>query len=65
MIRLDDDQIPWHDGMTVADVLASVPDGRQYAVITVNGRYVSRPAFEHYLIPDNAEIRLIPMIAGG
>ena len=65
MIRLDDEQMPWHDGMTVADLLESVPDGHQYAVIKVNGRYVSRPEFKKYLIPDDAEIRLIPMIAGG
>lgn len=55
----------WYDGMTVTDLLASVPDGDQYAVIRVNGRYVSRPEFKTYTIPDNAEIRLIPMIAGG
>lgn len=65
MISLDEDQMPWHDGMTVADLLASVPHSHQYAVIKVNGRYVSRPDFEKYEIPDNAEIRLIPMIAGG
>ncbi len=65
MIKLDEDQIPWQDGMTVADLLESVPDGHQYAVIKVNDRYVSRPDFKQYEIPDNAEIRLIPMIAGG
>jgi len=65
VIRLDDDHLPWRDGMTVADLLALVPDGHQYAVIKVNGRYVSRPVFKKYMIPDNAEIRLIPMIAGG
>ena len=65
MIRLDEDQMSWHHGMTVADLLELVPDGHQYAVIKVNGRYVSRPDFKQYEIPDNAEIRLIPMIAGG
>ena len=65
MIRLDDDQIPWHEGMTVSELLESVPGGHQYAVIKVNGRYVSRPEFKEYVIPDNAEVRLIPMIAGG
>jgi thiamine biosynthesis protein ThiS len=65
VISLDDDQMPWRDGMTVADLLELVADGHQYAVIKVNGRYVSRPEFKSYMIPDNAEIRLIPMIAGG
>ncbi len=65
MIRLDEDQMPWHKGMTVADLLETIPDADQYAVIKVNGRYVSRPDFKQYEIPDHAEVRLIPMIAGG
>ena len=65
MIKLDEDQMPWHRGMTVTDLLGLVPDGHKYAVVKVNGRYVSRPEFKRYEIPDNAEIRLIPMIAGG
>jgi len=65
VITLDEDQKSWHDGMTIADLLETVPDGDQYAVIKVNGRYVSRPKFNRYKIPDNAEVRLIPMIAGG
>ncbi len=65
MISLDDDQMPWHNGMTVADLLETIADADQYAVVKVNGRYVSRPEFNKYEIPDNAEIRLIPMIAGG
>ena len=65
MIKLDEKKIAWASGMTVADLLDDIPKGHQYAVIKVNGRYVSRPDFKQYEIPDNAEIRLIPMIAGG
>ena len=51
--------------MTVADLLAKVRDAHHYAVVKVDGRYVSRPNFDSYPIPDQAEIYLIPMIAGG
>ena len=65
MITLDGEQMPWQKGMTVSHLLQEIADAHQYAVIRVNGRYVSRPSFDTHVIPDNAEIYLIPMIAGG
>ena len=65
MITLDGERRPWHGGMTVSQLLQEITDAHQYAVIKINGRYVSRPSFDTYVIPDNAEIYLIPMIAGG
>ena len=51
--------------MTVSQLLQEIDDTHQYAVIRVNDQYVSRPNFDSYMIPDRAEIYLIPMIAGG
>ena len=65
MITLNDEKIPWKEGMTVTDLLSGIDDPRPYAVIRVNGKYVSRPHFDDYRIPDGAEIYLIPMVAGG
>lgn len=65
MITLDGEQKPWKSGMTISHLLQEIADNHQYAVIKLNGRYVSRPNFDTHVIPDNAEIYLIPMIAGG
>lgn len=65
MIHVDDNPFPWRDALTVADLLEEIPEADQYAVIRLNGRYVSRPDFEKTTIPDNARIFLIPLIAGG
>lgn len=65
MITLDGQQISWKKGMTVSQLLKEIDDTHQYAVIRVNDQYVSRPNFDSYMIPDEAEIYLIPMIAGG
>ncbi|MDX2445701.1 MAG: MoaD/ThiS family protein [Desulfobacterales bacterium] len=62
---LDGEKVPWQSGMTVSQLLQEIADAHQYAVIRVNGKYVSRPSFDRFVIPDNAEIYLIPMIAGG
>jgi thiamine biosynthesis protein ThiS len=65
MIYLDGKEIPWHDGMTVADLLRQIGDSHPYAVVRVNDTVVSRPHFDTHQIPDQAEIHLIAMIAGG
>ena len=65
MIFVNDEKIPWQAGMTARDLLNGLEGDHDYAVIRVNGTYVSKPHFEEYLIPDKAEIYLIPMIVGG
>ncbi|BBO71697.1 hypothetical protein DSCA_56270 [Desulfosarcina alkanivorans] len=65
MIYLDDREIPWQEGLTVAAMLAGLADGHLYAVVKLDGRLVSRPHFSTTPIPDGARVRLIPMIAGG
>jgi thiamine biosynthesis protein ThiS len=58
-------QFPWREGMTIADLLGEMEDSNSYAVVRVNDRYVSRPDFDKTVIPDDAEVLLIPMISGG
>jgi sulfur carrier protein ThiS len=65
MIRVDEKTLPWHAEMTVADLLRKLGDTHPYPVVRINTRYISRPNFEKTMIPDEADIYLVPMIAGG
>ena len=65
MIKVDDKSYPWYEGMTIADLLRDIEATYPYPVVRVNTRYVSRPDFHKTLIPDKAQVYLIPMIAGG
>lgn len=65
MIKVGDKNIPWHEGITVTDLLSMLEDPYPYAVVRINERIVSRPNFDKTFIPDDAEVFLIPMIAGG
>jgi sulfur carrier protein ThiS len=51
--------------MTISDLLDELGDPHPYAVVRINQTYVSRPDFNRTTIPDDAEVFLIPMIAGG
>ena len=65
MIRIGRKNIPWHNGMTVSELLRILEDPYPYAVVRINETIVSRPNFDETPVPDNADVFLIPMIAGG
>jgi thiamine biosynthesis protein ThiS len=65
MIQVAGKQIAWREGLTVSDLLDELKDSHPYAVVRINEHYVTRPNFEYTFIPDDAEVYLIPMIAGG
>jgi sulfur carrier protein len=65
VIKVGDRKLPWRKGMTVADLIRELDDPYPYAVVRINGKTVSRPNFEKTPVPDNSEVFLIPMVAGG
>ena len=65
MIRVAGRTVAWREGMTVADLLRELNDPYPYAVVRVNDTTVIGPGFEQALVPDDAEVYLIPMVAGG
>ena len=65
MFRINGKQRSWYEGMTVADLIRDLDDSHHYAVVRINDTHVSRPHFEKTLIPENSEVFLSPLIAGG
>ena len=65
MITVSGNRHPWHEGMTLTDLLEELGDPYPYAVVRLNDKYVSKPNFDKTPVPDESEIFLIPMIAGG
>jgi sulfur carrier protein len=65
MITVSGNRRPWREGMTIADLMQELSDPYSYAVVRINDQYFSKPNFDKTMIPDESEIFLIPMIAGG
>lgn len=59
------DRLDWKPGMTVRDVLDAM--GYSYPLITVsvNDKVVETDDYEHFTIPDNAEITIFHLAHGG
>jgi len=60
-----DRELPWREGLTVAELLAESGEGSQCVVVRVNDEYVSRKRFDTTRIPDGARVFFIHMVAGG
>ncbi len=65
MIRVDDQSMPWHDGMTVASLLEQLSDTDCCSVVRLNGKLISSPKFDKTQVPDDSVIQLLPLVAGG
>jgi thiamine biosynthesis protein ThiS len=65
MIKVGKKDLPWREGMTVADLLKDLGDPYPYVVVRINDQTVSKPDFYKTQVPDNSEVFLIPTVAGG
>ena len=65
MIRVNGEERPWREGLTVADLLEELDEAYRYPVVRLNNERISRPYFEQTSIPDNADIFLISLVTGG
>ncbi|MFH2090965.1 MAG: sulfur carrier protein ThiS [Pseudomonadota bacterium] len=65
MIFVDNTPMPWFEGMTLASLLKKLDHVEFCSVVRLNGKLISSPFFERTRIPENAQIELLPLVAGG
>lgn len=65
MVRVDDKDVQWREGMTIADLLKVLGDPYPYAAARIDGRVISERDFAKFRVTDGSEVFLIPMIVGG
>jgi len=66
MIRVNDKfDVEWQEGMTVSSLLKILKFTFPMIIVSVNGEVVPRSEYGTTAIQDNAEIKVIHLIAGG
>ena len=65
MIRVDKKTVPWREGMTVTMLIEALEETYEYPAVRMNNKIISRPQFDQTLVPDDANVFLIPLVAGG
>ena len=66
MIQVNDrHEVPWREGMTVADVLKEMNYTYHEIIVKVDGELVLKEAYDTTTVPDGADVKAIHLIAGG
>jgi sulfur carrier protein len=59
------DRLGWHEGLTVLDLLDRLRYTFPHIIVTVNGELVPRDQYGTRPIPDDADVRVLHLMAGG
>jgi thiamine biosynthesis protein ThiS len=65
MINVNGRLIDWREGITVADLLNELGEEFHCPVVRLGHAIVTQPHFHHTTVPDNAEMHLMHLVAGG
>ena len=66
MIRVNNKfDVEWQDGMTVNSILEVLKFTFPMIIVSVNGKVVPRSEYGTMRIEDNAEVKVIHLVAGG
>jgi sulfur carrier protein len=65
MITVKGKRLEWHQGLTVRDVLVSLGYNFPSVLVRVNGIIVRRKIWDSTVVPDEAEVEVRPIVAGG
>jgi len=59
------DTVTWHEGMTVTDLLGAMKFTYPHIIVAIDGNLVPYDGYDHTLVPDGADVRVIHIQAGG
>jgi len=65
MITAKGKRLEWHQGLTVRDILDTLGYNYPSVLVRVNGTIVRRKVWDGTVVPDEAEIEVRPIVAGG
>jgi sulfur carrier protein len=58
-------ELEWEAGLTVSDILKRMNYTFPHIIVSVNGDIVRQEEYADYVVPDEADVRVIHLIAGG
>lgn len=65
MITVNGEQVPWREGMTVADVLKDCRYTFPLIIVTINGRTIPRDQYKLEKVNDHDKIKAFHLTGGG
>ena len=65
MIRVNETEVDWHEGMTVTEALKAMSYDFPIIQVFVNDEIIHTDEFDTHTIPDGAEVKAIHIHHGG
>jgi sulfur carrier protein len=59
------DEVEWEDGLTVRALLEQLRYSFPHIIVTINGEVVPYEEYPTRTIPDQADVQVLHLIAGG
>ena len=59
------DRVAWHAGMAVAELLATITYTYPQIIVSIDGVLVPYGTYDRTPIPDESDVRVIHLMAGG
>jgi len=64
-IDVNGNAVPWHEGMTVRDVLKACNYVFPMLVVNVDGKLVNKKDYDRAVIPTGAVVKVVHLVSGG
>jgi sulfur carrier protein len=65
MIRINEEEVGWEEGMTVSSLLAKCRYTFPLIIVKINGELVPRREFEQHAVADGDRVEAIHLMSGG
>lgn len=65
MITAKGEQLDWHPGISVQDVLDALGYRFPLVMVRVDGQLVKKSQWKTFAVPDGASVEVRPVVAGG
>jgi len=64
-IRVNDNEINWEENMTINRILKLMNYTFRMLVVKVNGELIRKENYDKFIVPENADVKIIHLISGG
>ncbi|MBT3168941.1 MAG: sulfur carrier protein ThiS [Candidatus Cloacimonetes bacterium] len=64
-IRVNDNEINWEKNMTINRILEVMNYTFRMLVVKVNDELVKKENYDKFIVPKNADVKIIHLISGG
>jgi len=64
-ISVNNEEMDWEENLTIDDILKKKKYSFKMLVVKVNGKLVNKGEYKTFVVPPDADVKIIHLISGG